>query len=715
MNNREVRTNLRLRAHHVAVEGGEDARRLRGDGGPRGDHGERNGRSGRLAAPARMTAGVRPSQSGAQLCTVTPPGVDGQSADLVSGTSLLELCWLTTTKEERVCRPRRRANGDARGRAIVSASSSNSTYRHPPQMRVTRSMVNTNKRRKASFELAPVLYNPSGFSLSPLRTPPTPARTPPSRFRLDDLPPEIGILIVDKLDTEAGANLTLVNKTVAGWVAKCLLAKVTRCEVEESAEPLDPADDVAHVQHFISAVTSVAIPSRERARFVSGLMQLHCRPDHHNPTLDLTDECLVLRGVVASWSAQRQGEVIAQYLSAELNTVKPISHFLKLPADSGSCNTATDERIFRMLNGVLRFAGEDGPSKGNHEALCRRRWDYLAEVMAILAAALENPERVATLIHIILGPNEFYCRLASGEPLDPLVEDDGETFFVTFDLDPDSAMDYAEDVGFNNFIEPWEAFDVSIAAFAELLTRLIPRMYTGRWSDALDFLSKFVACWSFEYKTALVAAMIRVDDASFAAYAAPLLSDRDGLLLPHRREELPEALFRVLARDSWTALDFSRAFATLSRGWSASVRRDVLSKVLNGKHVESSLLKEGCVCGCSPTTLNILTLRKLTWLGAKGIDAVAMDDAERRREVNDNRDAEASAGLGDDTSFDDQPEEDGLCSPRNTRAMVVNETETKGSGMGSGMGSGGGARTMVVPVTPQPATPGSAFVLLSEE
>ena len=162
-------------------------------------------------------------------------------------------------------------------------------------------MVNTNKRRKAKPELAPVLYNPSGFSLAPAHASYTRADAP-SRFRLDDLPPEIGILIVDKLDTEAGANLTLVNKTVAGWVAKCLLAKVTRCEVEESAEPLDPADDVAHVQHFISAVTSVAIPSRERARFVSGLMQLHCRPDHHNPTLDLTDECLVLRGVVASWS-----------------------------------------------------------------------------------------------------------------------------------------------------------------------------------------------------------------------------------------------------------------------------------------------------------------------------------------------------------------------------------------------------------------------------
>ena len=49
LNNREVRTNLRLRAHHVAVEGGEDARRLRGDGGPRGDHGERNGGAARGA------------------------------------------------------------------------------------------------------------------------------------------------------------------------------------------------------------------------------------------------------------------------------------------------------------------------------------------------------------------------------------------------------------------------------------------------------------------------------------------------------------------------------------------------------------------------------------------------------------------------------------------------------------------------------------------
>lgn len=593
----------------------------------------------------------------------------------------------------------------------------------PPQMRVTRSMVNTNKRRKASFELAPVLFNPPGFSLSPLRTPPTPARTSPSRFRLDDLPPEIGILIVDKLDTEAGANLTLVNKTVAGWVSKSLLARVTRCEVDESAEPLDPADDVAHVQHFISAVTSVAIPPPERARFVSGLMQLHCRPDHRNPTLDLPDECLVLRGVVASWSAPRQGEVIAQYLSAELNTVKPISHFLKLPADSGSVNSATDERIFRVLNGVLCFAGEDDPSEGNHETLRRRRWDHLAEVMATLAAALENPERVATLIHIILGPNEFYCRLASGEPLDAPLEDDVDPFFVTFDLDSDSATDYAEDVGFNNFIEPWEAFDVSIAAFAELLTRLIPRMYPGRPSDAVDFLSKFVACWSFEYKLALVAAMIRVDDSAFAAYAAPLLSDRDRPALPHRREDLPEALFRVLARGSWTAVDFARAFATLTRGWSASVRRDVLSKVLNGKHVETSLLKEGCECGCSPATLNVAILRKLTWLGAKGIDAVAMDDAGRRREVNDDRGAEAGAGRGGDASVDDEPEDDGLCSPRNTRVVDAYETKTKtktkgsGAGFGSGVGSGGGTRTIGGQATPSPTTPASEFasVFLSEE
>ena len=264
---------------------------------------------------------------------------------------------------------------------------------------------------------------------------------------------------------------------------------------------------------------------------------------------------------------------------------------------------------------------------------------------------------------------------------------------MTFDLDSDSAMDYAEDVGFNNFIEPWEAFDVSIAAFAELLTRLIPRMYTGRWSDALDFLSKFVACWSFEYKTALVAAMIRIDDSSFAAYAAPLLSDATVSCSRTDAKNFPRRC-SACSRAIPGPPSIFASVPTLARGWSAGSSR-VLSKVLNGKHVESSLLKEGCVCGCSPTTLNILTLRKLTWLGAKGIDAVAMDDAERRRGERQPR-RRSGAGLGDDASFDDQPEEDGLCSPRNTRAVVVNETKTKGSGMDSDMGSGGGARTMGV-------------------
>ena len=63
-----------------------------------------------------------------------------------------------------------------------------------------------------------------------------------------------------------------------------------------------------------------------------------------------------------------------------------------------------------------------------------------------------NPERVATLVHLMLGPNEFYVRLLTGESLDPAPPAEtlatnaaNEPFFVTFDLNDDTAGDYAED------------------------------------------------------------------------------------------------------------------------------------------------------------------------------------------------------------------------------------------------------------------------------
>lgn len=88
------------------------------------------------------------------------------------------------------------------------------------------------KRRRASVNVnaglpletfsAPSSYAPS-------------SKSPRTSVLLDELPGELGVLIVNHLTIEAMANLTLCNKTTAGWVSKSLLAKVTRCEtnVEE--------------------------------------------------------------------------------------------------------------------------------------------------------------------------------------------------------------------------------------------------------------------------------------------------------------------------------------------------------------------------------------------------------------------------------------------------------------------------------------------------
>lgn len=88
------------------------------------------------------------------------------------------------------------------------------------------------KRRRASVDVN------AGLPLSTLSAPPSYApssKSPRTSVLLDELPGELGVLIVDHLTIEAMANLTLCNKTTAGWVSKSLLAKVTRCEtnVEE--------------------------------------------------------------------------------------------------------------------------------------------------------------------------------------------------------------------------------------------------------------------------------------------------------------------------------------------------------------------------------------------------------------------------------------------------------------------------------------------------
>ena len=104
--------------------------------------------------------------------------------------------------------------------------------------------------------------------------------------------------------------------------------------------------------HFISAVTSVCIPPREKARFVAGIIHLHCRTFEKPPKETLATECSVLRGILSSWSAQRQGEMLSVFLATELANLKKISHFDVLPTDPASASHAEDARIFNLLNYV---------------------------------------------------------------------------------------------------------------------------------------------------------------------------------------------------------------------------------------------------------------------------------------------------------------------------------------------------------------------------
>ena len=67
-----------------------------------------------------------------------------------------------------------------------------------------------------------------------------PTKALASRVLLDDLPAELGVLIVNHLTIAAMANLTLCNKTTAGWVSKSLLAKVVKCEEDKDAGEKTP-------------------------------------------------------------------------------------------------------------------------------------------------------------------------------------------------------------------------------------------------------------------------------------------------------------------------------------------------------------------------------------------------------------------------------------------------------------------------------------------
>jgi hypothetical protein len=91
------------------------------------------------------------------------------------------------------------------------------------------------KRRRVSADLRlPLLAFPLSAPSRPL--PPLSAYFKTSRrarLLLDDLPEELGVIIVDGLGIEARANFTLCNTITANWVSKSLIVKIGRCESDD--------------------------------------------------------------------------------------------------------------------------------------------------------------------------------------------------------------------------------------------------------------------------------------------------------------------------------------------------------------------------------------------------------------------------------------------------------------------------------------------------
>ena len=553
--------------------------------------------------------------------------------------------------------------------------------------RVTRSIK---RRRDESFQPGP---ESRSELFNPLCAPPLRRDVPRASFRLTDLPSEIGILIADRLDTASQASMVLVNRTTASWVSKGLLARVNACQLTDDAEVLERGDSPETVARFVSAVASVCIPKSEKTKFVAGIVQLHSRPDARVPTFGLADECGVLRSVVGKWSPERQGEVLAQYLQTEIETCKPISHFRQRPGDSGALNQATDERIFRVLNDVIVLDGAEGAHRAetlkwedsaDGDSDDARRWRRLARVVRAMTRTAKNKDgtlmraksfsMLATLVHLMLGPNEFYVRLLTGESPEPAAPDvdapaDAQPFFVTFDLDDDTAGDYAEDRAWKGIENHYEAFDTSLDAFAGLFTHMLAcdRESREESRETFELLELVTTCWSFEFKLALTAFAIKRLGKRAPAFArrvfeTPAFESRCDLALASTSSDLPTALFRVLGREAFSAEDFARFFNLLASDWTADTRQSVLGKVMRGL-ARGDMLVPGCECGCQPPKLKDTLFDKMAVLATLGVThGVGLAEETRLPSTVAAATPSSSSRENDDPSVVD-PFFDGLSSP----------------------------------------------------
>ena len=158
--------------------------------------------------------------------------------------------------------------------------------------------------------------------------------------------------------------------------------------------------------------------------------------------------------------------------------------------------------------------------------------------------------------------------------------------------------------------------------------------------------------WSFQFKLALVAGLVRRDPAAHVhLLSSPVLSDHVSPQSAANSSGLGAALFRILARNTWTVEDFVRFYGILSEDWSDDTQRSVLGDVL-GTHLEALLIMRGCSCGCVEPSLNPEVLGKLTALAKMGLTMAGA--SSRRKKVA--ADAAAAAVAAEEEEEEEEGE-----------------------------------------------------------
>ena len=154
--------------------------------------------------------------------------------------------------------------------------------------------------------------------------------------------------------------------------------------------------------------------------------------------------------------------------------------------------------------------------------------------------------------------------------------------------------------------------------------------------------------------------------------------------------ELPTALFRVLAREAFSAEDFARFFNLLAADWTAGARRVVLSKVTRGL-VRGEMLVPGCECGCQPPRLKDTLFEKMAALATLG---VTHGLAEETRLLPTAAATPSPSRENDDPSAA-EPFFDGLCSPAPAK-RAPGESSARGDAHAAAGGAHAPARDAVL-------------------